>query len=118
MKSKPRDKLKQRVKALSKTTDGNKPEFIVKNVTPNPRNEVKKDKFLNNEETENLQDMINFVASLNENTDDVNKKAEGTKENPYEYSVESLYSIVQNQNLNGLNSNENIKASINEILDK
>ena len=67
--------------------------------------EIKKEKFLNVEEADNLQDMINFAASIKE-SENLNPKNKEEDINML-YPVESLYSKVM--------SNENIT---NKELDK
>ena len=70
--------------------------------------EIKKEKFLNIEEADNLQDMINFAASIKDNNNN-NKKNNNDNNNNgknkdedinYIYPVESLYSkVMSNENL-------------------
>jgi hypothetical protein len=73
--------------------------------------EKKKDlNFLNIEEVDNLQDMINFAAEINQNEKNVNI-----------YPIESLYSQVLrgDQDIpSQILTNEKIDGSIAEILKK
>ncbi len=66
--------------------------------------------FLNYEEVDNLQDMINFAAEINQSDKNQNL-----------YPIESLYSQVLNSETNGqsnIYTNEKIDNSIAELLKK
>lgn len=65
--------------------------------------EKKKDTFLNLEESNNLQDMINYAASINVNDAIADAKIEGQKQK-------------NNQNLS--NSNEKLDVLFRELLTK
>jgi len=92
--------VKPRVKDFSKGTGFIKEEhkFTTAHQEDNKKKEVN---FLNLEESDNLQDMINFAASINQN-----------EKNRNIYPIESLYSQV-------LNSESNTQSLIytNEKLD-
>lgn len=67
--------------------------------------EKKKDTFLNLEEANNLQDMINYAASMNTNDAIEDAKKEG----------ENQKNSNSNNNLNG---NDKLDASFKELLSK
>lgn len=72
--------------------------------------EIKKEKFLNLEEADNLQDMINFAASININQAQTSKNAE----NNNIYPVESLYSQILNNTTSA--TSDKLEIAITEIL--
>jgi hypothetical protein len=85
--------------------------------------EIKKEKFLNIEEADNLQDMINFAASIKDNNNNNEKNNNDNNNNGknkdedinYIYPVESLYSkVMSNENL----PNEQLDKDISEVLDE
>lgn len=73
--------------------------------------EKKKDfNFLNIEEVDNLQDMINYAAEINKNEKNTNM-----------YPIESLYTQVLNSETNGQSqfyTNDKIDTSISDLLKK
>jgi len=87
---------------------------MLNNSQPSTHMEIKKEKFLNIEEADNLQDMINYAASISVSKIDSNTN----KEIVNDFPVESLYAQVLNTNLNGQLTNEKLDSSINEILKK
>ena len=78
--------------------------------------EIKKEKFLNIEEADNLQDMINFAASIK---DDKEIQIKETQNKPEDiniiYPIESLYSKVMS---NDHTPNEKLDASISDVLNE
>jgi len=74
--------------------------------------EIKKEIFLNIEEADNLQDMINYAASINANKTESNTN----KELVNDFPVESLYAQVLLSNANGQFTNEKLDSSISDIL--
>lgn len=72
--------------------------------------EIKKEKFLNLEEADNLQDMINFAASININQAQTIKN----KETNNIYPVESLYSQILNNTATA--TSDKLEIAITEIL--
>lgn len=109
--------MKQRQKALSKGTGFVKDEH--KFPFMETRNmEIKKEKFLNMEEADNLQDMINFAASIKDNK--ISAKEEIPLKNNQEdiaslFPVESLYSKVMSYDNT---PNEKLDAKIVEVLNE
>jgi formate dehydrogenase maturation protein FdhE len=106
--------VKIRQKPLSKGTgfirDDHK--FPVINQQQSNHMEIKKERFLNIEESDNLQDMINFAASISANK----KELIARKDAASEFPVESLYAHVLTANANGQVTNEKLDSSISEIL--
>ncbi len=107
--------MKIRQKPLSKGTgfirDEHKfPSLLTQQ--PTSHMEIKKERFLNIEEADNLQDMINFAASISANKKELNVN----KDVASDFPVESLYAQVSNAN--GLFTNEKLDNSISEILRK
>lgn len=84
--------------------------------------EIQKEKFLNIEEADNLQDMINFAASIKDTENpNVNSHGNFIAKNKEEdinliYPVESLYSKVMS-NENNL-PNKELDKDINEVLNE
>ena len=74
--------------------------------------EIKKEKFLNIEEADNLQDMINFAASISA----TKKESAACKDAASDFPIESLYAQVLNANANGQFTNEKLDSNISEIL--
>ena len=74
--------------------------------------EIKNERFLNIEEADNLQDMINYAASLNATKKELNLNKDAVNDFP----VESLYNKILNANANGQFTNEKLDSSISEIL--
>lgn len=81
---------------------------------PTTHVEIKKEKFLNIEEADNLQDMINYAASISVTKNDSNNN----KDIVNDFPVESLYTQVLNANANGQLTNDKLDSSIMEILKK
>lgn len=79
---------------------------------PTSHMEIKKEKFLNIEEADNLQDMINYAASISAIKKDSNIKKDASNELP----VESLYNQILNANANGQITNDKLDSNISEIL--
>lgn len=81
--------------------------------------EIKKEKFLNIDEADNLQDMINFAASIKENKEETvdNESEMKNKEEDINklYPIESLYSKVMN---NDNTPNEELDINITEVLNE
>jgi hypothetical protein len=87
--------------------------------------EIKKEKFLNIEEADNLQDMINFAASIKDN-ENLNGNGNGNRngnlstKNKEEdinaiYPVESLYSkVMSNENVTNKELDKDIVEVLNE----
>jgi hypothetical protein len=69
---------------------------------------------LNFEEADNLQDMINYAASINANQKESNLNKDFTNDFP----IESLYSQVMLSNTTGQLTNEKLDSGIAEILRK
>ena len=113
-KSEAKEKIKQRQKSLSKGTGFIKEEhrFPLKD---NANMQITKEKFLNIEEADNLQDMINFAASIKDNKEDIKEIEAKNKDDEINknYPVESLYSKVMTQDIT---PNEKLDASIVEVL--
>jgi hypothetical protein len=75
--------------------------------------EIKKEKFLNVEEADNLQDMINFAASIKE-SENLNPKNKEEDINML-YPVESLYSkVMSNENITNKELDKDIIGVLNE----
>lgn len=83
--------------------------------------EIKKEKFLNIEEADNLQDMINFAASIKDQKD--NKASINLTENKINdredinsiYPVESLYSMVM---VSDTAPNKELDKGISDVLNE
>ncbi len=82
------------------------------NNQPTSHMEIKKEKFLNIEEADNLQDMINYAASISA----IKKESNAIKDAANDFPVESLYAQILNANLNGQFTNEKLDSTISEIL--
>ena len=75
--------------------------------------EIKKEKFLNVEEADNLQDMINFSASIKE-SENLNPKNKEEDINML-YPVESLYSkVMSNENITNKELDKDIIGVLND----
>lgn len=99
--------MKARVKDYSKGTGFIKDEhkFPTNQVDEGKKKEIN---FLNYEEADNLQDMINFAASINQN-----------EKNQNIYPIESLYSQVLNSESNAQSqqyTNEKIDNLLADLL--
>lgn len=79
--------------------------------------EIKKEKFLNLEEADNLQDMINYAASIKDNNESKREIETRNKEEDINnlFPVESLYSKVMS---NDNTPNEQLDRDISEILNE
>lgn len=112
-----KEKVKIRQKPLSKGTgfirDEHKFPTSV-NQQPTSHMEIKKEKFLNLEEADNLQDMINYAASICA----IKKDSNANKDFSNDFPVESLYNQILNANANGQFTNEKLDSSISEILNR
>jgi hypothetical protein len=102
-KSEDRDKAKIRTKEYSKGTGFTKEEHKFKPVseadqTTKPKNE----NFLNNEEFDNLQDLMNYAAASMNQTD--------------LFPIETLYSKNPTQTTNVYYTNDKINSEIEDIL--
>ena len=79
--------------------------------------EIGREKFLNIDEADNLQDMINFAASIKDSN--VNNKNETTKNKEEDinllFPIESLYSKVMS---NDNTTNEELDKNISEVLEE
>jgi hypothetical protein len=76
--------------------------------------EIKKEKFLNIEEKDNLQDMINFAASIKDNKENLIENKINEDFNNI-YPVESLYSKVM---IDEPITNKELDKDINEVLNE
>ena len=81
--------------------------------------QITKEKFLNIEEADNLQDMINFAASIKDGKDDIKENEKDIKNKDDEintnYPVESLYSKVMTLDTT---TNDQLDANIVEVLNE
>lgn len=77
--------------------------------------EIKKEKFLNIEEADNLQDMINFAASIKDDKKEVENNKDKEEDINNIYPVESLYSKVMS---NDNTPNEQLDKDISEVLNE
>lgn len=104
-----KEKVKHRIKSLSKGDGVIKEEHRFPVI--NQETENKKDNFLNLEEADNLQDMINFAASINQSE---NKDIDN---NTTPVDKEHSQGVVESQELYAnLNANEKLDISFVEVI--